>query len=149
MFALGHKNLLNTLRNQTPKLTFFVLFLLSAVSFAEPAHYPNFESVSGGLIQLPDTAFVEGSSRMGHLQPDYKISKKDQNLKEFLKKAQTLTTTFPDPTQRMIEVLRLVRKTLPKIRGLYRMWGRGLSRERASHKSSFKKSENRRALWIL
>lgn len=75
------------------RLTFLFLAALITVSsyqppaFAEPQNTQNYVILNGGLTDIHNGAYVEGSARHGGIQPDYQIDLQAEPLKSLLAEA--------------------------------------------------------------
>ncbi|AGH96684.1 transglutaminase domain-containing protein [Pseudobdellovibrio exovorus] len=72
------------------RLTFLLLAMLITVggyqpsAIAEPQNTQNYVVLNGGLTDIHDGAYVEGSARHGGIQPDYHIDLQAEPLKSLL-----------------------------------------------------------------
>lgn len=75
------------------RLTFLMLAMLMAVTsyqstaIAEPQDIQNYVVLNGGMTDIQDGAYVEGSARHGGIQPDYQIDLQAEPLKSLLKES--------------------------------------------------------------
>lgn len=72
------------------KKKFFLFFLLQTLLCQQlnsaPLRTEGFRIQYGGMVDLPDGSYVQGSSNVGGLQPDYQINLQEPELKAFLER---------------------------------------------------------------
>lgn len=77
---------------------------------ALPPNLIDFRALHGGLTDIQDGAYVEGSSRQGGIQPDYKIDLSQEPLKSLLKKCQQIGAERIDYWSKVGLVIELMRE---------------------------------------
>lgn len=85
------------MRNSRPVFALVAVllsFFLTVTALSAPTDPDNFTTQAGGFVDLPLGSFVEGSTRFGGMQPDYRIEY-DPSLKNFIKQVQKATGTSP------------------------------------------------------
>jgi hypothetical protein len=70
-------------------LFLFIFFTLNH-SLALPKDIANYQMLNGGLTNIENGAYVEGSVAKGGIQPDYKIDLDSEPLKTFLEKCKSI-----------------------------------------------------------
>ena len=63
---------------------------LSFMAQAMPENIENYEVLQGGLTDIKNGAYIEGSLRKGGVQPDYFIDLNSEPLKTLLQSAQSI-----------------------------------------------------------
>ncbi len=82
---------------------------LSSVAFAAPKDPAEFDILRGGLVNISDGAYIEGSQRQGGIQPDYKVDLESEPLKGIMQKAaavQELNLEYWDTVGMVVEIVR-------------------------------------------
>lgn len=91
-------------------LTTVFLFCFSAsVAHAVPTDVRNYDLIQGGFSNIEDGAFVEGSVKMGGIQPDYFIDLSQQPLSAVMKLAERIGRSkrkFWDKVGLIVELVR-------------------------------------------
>jgi hypothetical protein len=64
-----------------------IIGFVPAAAFSAPANPDDYIQAAGGFVDLPRGSYVEGSSKFGGIQPDYKIAD-DPDLDRFLAQVQ-------------------------------------------------------------
>jgi hypothetical protein len=86
-----------------------LLGLLSSASYAGPQDPSEFDIIKGGLVNIADGAYIEGSQRQGGIQPDYKVDLESEPLKGIMQKAaavQELKLEYWDTVGMVVEIVR-------------------------------------------
>lgn len=88
-----------------------VFLLCSSVPFAHaaPKIVDNYDVIQGGLTNIKDGAFVEGSLKMGGIQPDYFIDLSQEPLNSVIKTAEKIGNSerkFWDKVGLIVELVR-------------------------------------------
>ncbi|OFZ31041.1 MAG: hypothetical protein A2622_00090 [Bdellovibrionales bacterium RIFCSPHIGHO2_01_FULL_40_29] len=91
-------------------LTAVLLFcFLAPFAQAAPKISDNYDVIQGGLTNIKDGAFVEGSLKMGGIQPDYFIDLTQEPLKSVMKSAEKIGHSkklFWDKVGLIVELVR-------------------------------------------
>lgn len=85
-----------------------VIFILQS-ALAAPKSTKNYEISEGGLIDIADDAYVEGSLRTGGKQPDYKIDLKSKLMQKLLSEARIIGHETIDFWKKIERIVQLVK----------------------------------------
>lgn len=108
-------------------LTLVIFFcFLATTTLASPKIPEHYNVVQGGLTNIKDGAFVEGSSKMGGIQPDYFIDLTQEPLKTVLKSAKKIGHSKLKFWDKVGLVVELVRSDVFKYTNYYNPYYRGL-----------------------
>ncbi|HEY8271024.1 MAG TPA: hypothetical protein VIG33_09055 [Pseudobdellovibrionaceae bacterium] len=89
--------------------TFLLVILLSFATHALPENIENYEVLPGGLTDIQDGAYVEGSVRNRGIQPDYQIDLQSEPLKSLLVAAREIglqNISYWDKIGLIVELMR-------------------------------------------
>lgn len=107
--------LLTLMRTFTPFL-FFLFFGFTSVGYSAPQDVENYTILNGGLVDIQEGAYVEGSLRTNGTQPDYYLDFNSEPLKSMLGKAQEIGRSPLSFWDKVDSVVKLVRHGLFKYR---------------------------------
>ncbi|QDK46375.1 hypothetical protein DOM22_14975 [Bdellovibrio sp. ZAP7] len=82
---------------------------MASVSQAGPQDPSDYIAIKGGLVDIADGAYIEGSQRQGGIQPDYKIDLESAPLKQIMEKAASLremNLEYWDRVGMVVEIIR-------------------------------------------
>lgn len=84
-----------------------IIGFMPTAAYSAPANPDDYVQAAGGFVDLPRGSYVEGSSKFGGIQPDYKIAD-DPDLDRFL--AQVQKAVSQSKKIKLFEMLRLKNK---------------------------------------
>ncbi len=108
-------------------LTAVFLFCFSApIAHAAPKDIDNYDVIRGGFTNIKDGAFVEGSLKMGGIQPDYFIDLSQQPLRSVMKHAERIGNSKKKFWDKVGLIIELVRSDVFKYNNYYNPYYRRL-----------------------
>jgi hypothetical protein len=93
-------------------LSLFVLWVALSVpgALGAPKDTENYHRIQGGLVDIPDGSYVEGSHRFGGIQPDYHVDASHPEIKRLLAYARKAKREEPDFWKRVQRIVTYIQK---------------------------------------